>query len=120
MVLNTSRRSKDKKFCYGFPTRKSRKGLRDKVRKEVGKDYQPSIDHKIEYLNPILRGWANYYNWLNSAEHFRKLDRYVVKKLNLWNRSKRAAKHRKYNWLSAQDLYNQGLYKMSGSICYSW
>jgi len=32
MVLNASRRSKGKKFCYGFPTNKSMKELRNKIR----------------------------------------------------------------------------------------
>lgn len=120
MVLNASRRSKGKKFCYGFPTNKSMKELRNKIKREFGKDYQPSLSHKIEYLNPILRGWANYYNWLNSGVQFRKIDKYVTRKLNLWNRTKRDAKKRKYKWLAGSDLYNQGLYKMSGQICYSW
>lgn len=119
MLLNKSRKSKDKKFCYGFPTRKSMKELRNKIRNEVGQDYQPSLTHKIKYLNPILRGWANYYNWLNSAIQFRKIDKYVVRKLNLWNRIKHMAKKRKYQWLSTKDLHNQGLYKVSGHLCYS-
>ncbi|AXI24416.1 group II intron reverse transcriptase/maturase [Cardinium endosymbiont of Sogatella furcifera] len=119
MVLNKSRKSKDKKFCYGFPTRKSMTELRNKIRKEIGRDYQPSLAHKINYLNPILRGWANYYNWLNSAIQFRKIDQYVVRKLNLWNRVKHMAKKRKYQWLSTKELHTQGLYKVSGHLCYS-
>jgi RNA-directed DNA polymerase len=120
LILNNSRRSKNRKFCYGFPTSKSMKNLRNKIRQEIGKDYKPSLSHKIDFLNPILQGWANYYNWLNSAVHFRKIDKYVTRKLNLWNRTKRQAKKRKYNWLSAQDLYKQGLYKVGGHLCYNW
>lgn len=120
LVLNNSRRSNNRKFCYGFPTNKSMKELRNKIRKEFGRDYQPSLAHKMEYLNPILRGWANYYNWLNSAMQFRKIDKYIVKKLNLWNRTKLQAKKKRYNWLRAEDLYNQGLHKLSGTISYSW
>ncbi|MCP5374859.1 MAG: hypothetical protein H6743_02010 [Rickettsiaceae bacterium] len=41
-------------------------------------------------------GGANYYNWLNSGVQFRKIDKYVTRKLNLWNRTKRDAKKRKY------------------------
>lgn len=94
--------------------------LRKKIRQEIGKDYISSLAHKIEYLNPILRGWVNYYNWLNSAIHFRKIDKYVARKLNLWNRTKRNAKKRKYKWLSQDHLYSQGLYKASDHLCYSW
>jgi len=120
LILNNSRRSKDRKFCYGFPTSKSMKNLRSKIRQEIGRDYKPSLSHKIDFLNPILQGWTNYYNWLNSAEQFRKIDKYVTRKLNLWNRTKRQAKKKKYNWLSTQDLYKQGLYKVGGHLCYSW
>lgn len=110
--------SKKKKFCYCFPAHKSMKQIRIKIRQEMGKDYQPTLTHKIKYLNPILRGWSNYYNWLNSATHFKSIDRYVATKLNRWNRIKHGAKGRKYRWISEPELYKQGLYRLGGKIAY--
>ena len=31
------------------------KAVRKKIRDEIGKDYPKTLDHKIQYLNPILR-----------------------------------------------------------------
>jgi RNA-directed DNA polymerase len=42
----------------------------------------------IKYLNPILRGWSEYYRWLNSAQHLREVDKYIVFKLRRWLRRK--------------------------------
>ena len=35
----------------------------------------------IEELNPILRGWGNYFRTGNAADKFRQIDDYVVRRL---------------------------------------
>lgn len=106
------------KFCYGYPSRNSMQSIRKAIREEVGKNYQPSLAHQIKYLEPLLRGWANYFNWLNSGTHFKKLDRYVAQKLNRWNRIKHNAKNRKYKYFSSEELWSKGLYRTGGKITY--
>lgn len=63
-------------FCYGFPTSKAMNHVRQRVREELGRDMRRPLSEVIKYLKPILRGRSGYYCWLNSAQHFRKLDRY--------------------------------------------
>ena len=46
----------------------------------------------IARLNPVLRGWGNYFRTGNAATRFRKLDDYVVKRLRSL-RVKRKGRH---------------------------
>jgi group II intron reverse transcriptase/maturase len=116
--LKPTRRDRSRKFCYGFPTPKAMNRVRANVRETLGRDYRKPLDEMIKYLNPVLRGWANYYNWLNSAEHFHKIDRYLIQKLNRWNRRKRRRVRRSYRRLPSKDLYDQGLYRLAGRIAH--
>ena len=35
-------------------------------------------------VNPVLRGWMNYFRYGNSSEKFSQIDRYVNERLALW------------------------------------
>jgi len=90
-VRKPTRRLGRKVFCYGFPTAKAMSHVRQRVREELGSDVRRPLREVIKYLNPILRGWSEYYRWFNSAHHFRKIDKYVVFKLQRWLRRQTAA-----------------------------
>jgi len=116
LVLKPTRKDRSKKFCYSFPSPKSMNKIREKIRTEIGRDYDKSLKTKIEYLNPILRGWSNYFCWMNSAEHFHKIGRYSIQRLNGWNRRKQKRVRRSYRRLSGKDLHGMGLFAMNGRI----
>jgi len=116
LILKPTRRDRSRKFCYGFPSPKSMKRVRLKIRIEIGRDYRKSLEEMIQRLNPIVRGWANYFNWLNSAEHFHKIERYVIQSLNRWNRRKRGGMKRSYRRLTGKDFQEKGLYPLHGII----
>lgn len=118
LVLKPTFRDRARKFCYGFPSPKSMNRIREKIREEVGRDYHVALAEKIEYLNPILRGWVNYFSWLNSAEQIHKIGRYVIQRLNRWQRRKQGRVRRSYRKLRGKDLVLMGLYRMSGRIAY--
>ncbi len=53
--------------------------------KEVFKQCRgSSLTFLINKLNPILRGWANYYKFVNSKDIFGSLDRYISYKSFNW------------------------------------
>lgn len=114
--LKPTRRDRSRTFCYGFPSPEAMNRVRANVRQVLGRDYRQSLDHMITYLNPVLRGWANYYQWLNSAEHFHKIDRYLIQKLNRWHRRKQRRVRRRYRRLQGRELHERGLYRLSGRI----
>src|SRR3954447_8648911 len=84
LVRKPTRRDRSRKFCYGFPSPRAMKHMRQKVRETVGRDYRRSLEEQLTLLNPVLRGWANYFNWLNSAQHLHEVERYVIQRLNRW------------------------------------
>lgn len=116
LILKPTRRDPNRRFCYGFPSPKAMKAVRKKIRDEIGKDYQKTLDQKIQYLNPILRGWTNYYSWLNSGEHFHKIERYVLQRLNAWLRRKQNRVRRRFRKPHAKTYFAAGLYRLSGRI----
>jgi group II intron reverse transcriptase/maturase len=116
LVRKPTRRDRSRKFCYGFPSPQAMKRVRHKVREAVGRDYRRALEEQIALLNPVLRGWANYFNWLNSAQHLHEVERYVIQRLNRWRRRKQGRVHRSYRKLSGKVLVARGLYRITGRI----
>jgi len=114
-----TRRDPTRSFCYVWPSRRSVQRLRDKVREAIGYDDRPSLTEKIGRLNPVLRGWGAYFRWLNSAQHFRKVDRYVWYKLRRWLRRKHQRVGRSF-WSTPESFFKQaGLYTLHGTIAHT-
>lgn len=84
----------DKRYGYGprveIPKAKA-VDLRRKVKERTGRSTVPcSLGDKIQELNPILRGWANYYRYCAGAgKVFSSLDWYTGDRLWRWQRKKR-------------------------------
>lgn len=116
LISKPTRRDRTRKFCYGFPSPKAMKAIRGKIRREVGKDHEKSLGDIVKYLNPVIRGWANYYSWLNSGEHFHEIGRYTIQRLNRWRRAKQQRRRRAYRRLIGNELYKMGLFRITGRI----
>ena len=52
------------------------------------------LEQKVEKLNPLIRGWRNYFQHGNSTKRFKQLDEYVWMKL--WRRVYYRRKQKKY------------------------
>ena len=116
LVRKPTRRDRSRKFCYGFPSPQAMKRVRHKGREAVGRDYRRALEEQLALLNPVLRGWAKYFNWLNSAQHLHEVERSVIQRLNRWRRRKQGRVHRSYRKLSGKALVARGLYRITGRI----
>ena len=66
------------------PTKDGIKSFKSKI-KEIFKKYNSSsLSMLITKLNPLLRGWANYYRFVNSKVVFDKIDTYIWRKSLNW------------------------------------
>jgi RNA-directed DNA polymerase len=66
------------------PTKDGIKSFKSKI-KEIFKKYNSSsLSMLISKLNPLLRGWANYYRFVNSKVIFGKIDTYIWRKSLNW------------------------------------
>ena len=104
-----------------WPSQRAMKRLREKVRDRTGRNRAGTpIEWIIEELNPILRGWGNYFHTGNAATKFRQIDDYVVRRLKRLLIKKRGRNLRAgvaAQW--TEDWFNQrGLYRLRGTIRY--
>ena len=108
-------------YLHRWPSQRAMKRLREKVhartaRNRVGAD----IREVIAELNPLLRGWGNYFRTGNAADKFRQADEYVVWRLRTLMIRKRGRNlHAGQADAWTEDWFNgHGLYKLRGTIRY--
>jgi len=114
-----TRRDATRYFCYCWPSQRSMQRIRDKVKATISRDNRPALKEKIARLNPVLRGWSAYFGWLNSAQHFRKIDQYVSFKLRRWLQAKHQRRRRAF-WRTPPAYWRKaGLYITQGRIVHT-
>jgi RNA-directed DNA polymerase len=76
------REGKRKYFLHRWPSPRAMKRIRQKVREKTPRGRcHADIREVIADLNPVLRGWGQYFGTGNAARHFNRLDWYVVDRL---------------------------------------
>lgn len=70
--------------CIIQPQKEKVQELLSKVRQWLKSHKMAPTPGVIKYLNPILRGWANYYKYMNSKSIFKYVDAEVWKALWKW------------------------------------
>jgi len=84
-----------RKGLIAYPTRKSIRRFRDRVRMLTRRSAQRKTAALIEELNPTLRGWAEYYKRAHVRTLFHKLDGWIVRRI--W--SHRFCRWRTRGWI---------------------
>ena len=81
---------------YQFPTSKAMKKMRSKVKEVIGKRSAllRSLRELVKELNPILRGWRNYYGLKTAWKWLAKVNWYIHKRFTIWYNKKK--KNRRY------------------------
>lgn len=118
---------KKRNYLFRWPSRRAMKSVRTKVhdltsrRRWAGlKD----IREVITELNPILRGWGNYFRTGNASGKFQAVDRYVRERLlqllmrRGGQRRPDAHRLRTTQWPHRRFVNEHGLYQLLGTICY--
>jgi RNA-directed DNA polymerase len=108
-------------YLHRWPSQQAMKRLRDKVRARTGRSrVGADIREVIADLNPLLRGWGNYFRTGNAARKFRQADRYVewrLKCLLVKKRGRNLHAGQADQW-DRHWMHGHGLYKLSGTIRY--
>jgi group II intron reverse transcriptase/maturase len=66
---------------YAIPREKSVKRFRDQIRKLTRRKAPLKLQEVIDQINPVIRGWGNYYRKAQVRYLFNKLDRWIVRRL---------------------------------------
>lgn len=84
-----------RKLPYMMPSKKTMKKIKDAIRViTCRKSAYEGLEQKVGKLNPLIRGWRNYFQHGNSTKRFKQLDEYVWMKL--WRRVYYRRKQKKY------------------------
>jgi RNA-directed DNA polymerase len=82
------------------PARQSVARFREKLRHAFKRVYGSNAMGLIRVLNPILRGWANYYRGVVSSEVFGHLGHYIFWKVRRW--ISKTHPNKSYTWRDRQ------------------
>jgi hypothetical protein len=90
------------------PSMKSIKRLRERIHAETTRRwYATTPEKRVEELNPILRGWANYFSQGPVKQIYRTIDDYTARRLRIWLRRRSGKRGTGYRQYSDQYLYEK-------------
>jgi len=81
------------KSGYIRPKDKSIESFKDKVRHVTRRQQPKKLDMIIERLNPVVRGWGNYFRYGNVNKLYQRLDEWMRMRLRSFLEKKRAVTH---------------------------
>uniref|UniRef100_UPI001FE5EA5A group II intron maturase-specific domain-containing protein n=1 Tax=Amycolatopsis anabasis TaxID=1840409 RepID=UPI001FE5EA5A len=109
-------------YLHRWPSQQAMKRLRTKIRSCTGSNRVGVKDIRviIAEINPILRGWGNYFRTGNAADKFRQIDRHVtwrLRRLMIKKRGRNLRAGQAQQW--TEEWFNQqGLHRLRGTIRY--
>jgi RNA-directed DNA polymerase len=116
-----SHRWRGRWYCQRWPSTNAMASVPAKIRAETTRAFVGhSLDDRVEVLNPILRGWGNYFAVGNSARAFKTIDRYVFERLALFTSKKHSRRGRRWqaqhnwSWYSRLDIH-----QLSGRVAWN-
>ncbi len=109
-------------YLHRWPSKRAMKSIRAKVKAQTASNRTgvSDIRYVIRTLNPILRGWGNYFRTGNAADAFVSLDRYVAWRLRrlLIRRHGRNLRAGQAELWTRQWFVELGLHQLMGTIRY--
>lgn len=109
-------------YLHRWPSDRAMKSIRDKVKAKTGRNRTSVGDIRgvIADLNPLLRGWGNYFRTGNAATKFTRIDSYVAWRLMclLVKRHGRNLRAGQVEEWTRQWFWDLGLYRLTGTIRY--
>ncbi|MCA1680707.1 MAG: group II intron reverse transcriptase/maturase [Actinobacteria bacterium] len=109
-------------YLHRWPSARAMKRLRQRVKDLTGKSRGgvKDIREVIRDLNPVLRGWGNYFRTGNAALKFNQLDRYVERRLRrlLVRRYGRNLRPGQWELWTSDWFRDMGLHRLRGTVRY--
>jgi len=109
-------------FLQRWPSARSMKRVRARVHELTGRNRFGVKDVRvlIDDLNPILRGWGNYFRSGNAAKKFNRLDSYVYERLRnfMIRRRGRNLRPGQANQWTRSFFHDLGLHRLRGTVEY--
>jgi len=108
-------------FLQRWPSPRAMKRVRQRVKELTPRARcHEDVREVIADLNPVLRGWGNYFRTGNASKRFNQLDGYVWQRLRSL-RVKRKGRHLKADEVAGwtrESFWNLGLHRLRGTVAY--
>ena len=108
-------------YLQKWPGRKAMNRLRFKLKEVLDRrsNLVRDIDDIVKVLNPMLRGWMNYFRYGNSSKKFSLIDSYIQEKLALWWSKKHGRSGRRWSTGFGYEKYKAcGVQILTGNVVY--
>lgn len=107
-------------YLNRWPSPKAMASIRAKVRQRTARNRASwPLNEVVDDLNPVLRGWGNYFRYGNSSRKFHAVDSYVHQRMALLASDKYGLHGR--NWATRFThgwMTDLGIYRLSGKVRY--
>jgi group II intron reverse transcriptase/maturase len=110
-----------KRYCHRWPSKRAMASIRAKIKAITApRDRLKWPTHAlVQELNPVVRGWGNYFRWGNSTRQFTQVDSYVRERLALHDSKRRGKQGRRWGHVHTYAWFKgAGLHFLSGTIRY--
>ena len=94
----------NKRAIYTYPSKKALASVTDQVRSLTRREKHRTLADLLRRLNPVLRGWCNYFRHGVSSRTFSYLDHYAFWRIVRWLRKR----HLGLNWGTLHRRYLPG------------
>jgi len=116
--------AKGRTYLFRWPSPKAMNRVRERIRELTNRSRRAGmrdVREVIRDLNPVLRGWGNYFRTGNASLKFREVDRYVNQRLvRLVDRGRQDVRRpfvdRK--WSTERFVKEFGLHQLAGTVRY--
>ena len=106
-------------FMQRWPSPKAMKRIRERVHELTDARHSgEDVKQVIAKLNPVLRGWGNYFRTGNSHRKFVQLDTSVCGRLVRWMTRRAGQRKGRVEQWSPDRFFGMGLYRLRGTVKY--
>jgi RNA-directed DNA polymerase len=93
-IQRRRKRGTGKRFVYTYPSKKALGSIIDKVRALTRRSSHRTLADLLRRLNPVVRGWCNFFRHGVSKRTFSYLDEFIWRRVTSWLRKR----HVGVNW----------------------
>jgi RNA-directed DNA polymerase len=100
------------KFCALWPSDRSVKRIKQRIREVIGRRYSLSLKELIRELSPVIRGWNNYHKKTRPiTKRLRKLNAFVRERIRIFLKRKYSDLSRGTRRVHGNVIVRLGLYQ---------
>lgn len=109
-------------FTQRWPSPKAMKRVRERIHDltDASQSGKRDVKDVVTSLNPVLRGWGNYFRTGNAEREFNRIDEYAYRRVIRWmqRRGGQRERHRWDQWPRERLHKEFGLYRLRGAVNY--